>query len=490
MKTLTYDICIIGCGSAGFAAAMRSYDFNNHVCIVEGDKIGGAGIHNGALSSKVMWEIAKDYSIAKKINSGYSASNLHINYEKMINTVHDAVSEKQYQMHSQIETFAKKENSTRSLTLLKGWGKFSTDKTLIVTKDDGEKVEVKAKDFIIATGSHPRKHPTLETDGKRIINSDHILSLKKFPKQILIIGAGVVGCEFATIFAEFGQTKVHLLDSQERVIPFEDDDVSDYADSMLQNIGVKIHHTASLRDVIKHDTHLEVILEHKDNHIEVIEVETILISIGRVATLKNLGLENIDITVTDRGLLKVDENCKVCDNIYAVGDISGNSALVNIAEMEGRFAAKAINHKTGFPLRYRNVSTIMFFNPEISMIGLNEKECQEKKIPYKVVFYKHTLISRAIAMRDTNGFFKIIVSDEDDPQVLGMRTAGPQAAASVMYIATLMDQQARLSSIMKTIHPNPSITEGIQDALRLLVGKSIYKPEAFPNDIKVKYYKI
>ncbi len=300
------------------------------------------------------------------------------------------------------------------------------------------------------------------------------------------MGAGVVGCEFATIFAEFGQTKVHLLDSQERVIPFEDDDVSDYAANMLNDIGVNIYHTALLRSIQKHDNHIDVTLDYKDGHKEVISVETILVSIGRVPTLKKLGLENIGIGITDRGLLETNDQCKVSDNIYAAGDISGHNALVNVAEMEGRFAAKAIENKINFPLRYRNMSTIMFFNPEISAIGLNEKECQDKGIAYKVVVYKHALVSRAIAMRDTGGFFKMIVSDEENPHVLGMRAAGPQSAASIMYIATLMDHNASLGEIMKTVHPHPSMTEGIQECIRILLGKSILKPEAFPHYVSFK----
>ena len=206
-------------------------------------------------------------------------------------------------------------------------------------------------------------------------------------------------------------------------------------------------------------------------------------------SVKKLGLENIGVGLTDRGLLETNENCKVAENIYAAGDISGHNALVNVAEMEGRFAAKAIKNKIKFPLRYRNMSTIMFFNPEISAIGLNEKECQEEKIAYKVVFYKHTLVSRAIAMRDTGGFFKMIVSDEENPKVLGMRAAGPQSAASIMYIATLMDHNASLGEIMKTVHPHPSMTEGIQECIRILVGKSIFKPEAFPNMVSFKSWK-
>jgi len=162
--------------------------------------------------------------------------------------------------------------------------------------------------------------------------------------------------------------------------------------------------------------------------------------------------------------------------------------LVNVAEMEGRYAAKAIEGKTHFALRYRNMSTIMFFNPEISAIGLTEKECRKQGLSYRVVFYKHALVSRAIAMRDTDGFFKMIVTDEENPKVLGMRAAGPQSAASIMYIATLMDHDVRLGDIMKTVHPHPSMTEGIQECIRTLLGKSIFKPEAFPQHITFKRY--
>ena len=486
MKKEIYDICVIGSGPAGFAAAMRSYDFDNHVCIIEGGCIGGAGIRDGALSSKTMWELSKDYATAKRVDRGYRASGLNVDYSLVRDTVFDAIKEKKYQLYSQIETFSKKEGSSKSITLIEGKAKFSADKTVIVTKENGEVIEIAASDFVIATGSRPREHPTLKVDGERIITSDHILKLKRFPKSILIVGAGVVGCEFATIFADFGQTKVHLLDTQKRVIPFEDDDVSDFASKMLTDIGVKIHHTASLRSIRKKDRYIDVILDYQEGHTEVIAVDTILISIGRVPNTHDLGLENIGIKTNERGLLQVSDECRVDDNIYAAGDVTGHNALVNVAEMEGRFAAKAIKSKIRYPLRYRNMSTIMFFNPEISAIGLNEKECQKEGIAYKVVIYKNTLVSRAIAMRETNGFFKMIVTDEDNPKVLGMRAAGPQSAASIMYIATLMDHGNRLKDIMKTVHPHPSITEGIQECLRTLLGKSIFKPEAFPRDIVFK----
>ncbi|WP_321777681.1 NAD(P)/FAD-dependent oxidoreductase [Sulfurimonas sp.] len=489
MKKIKYDVCVIGCGPAGFAAAMRSYDFGNHVVIVEGGHIGGAGIANGALSSKTMWELSKDFASANRIDRGYRASGLQVDYEKVRDNVFTAVRTKEYQIRSQIETFAKKEGRTKSVTLIEGWGKFSKDRTLVVTTHDGEDVEIEASSFIIASGSHPRKHPLLEVDGERIISSDHILQLKKFPKKILIVGAGIIGCEFATIFADFAQTRVYLLDSQERVIPFEDDDVSDYAGKMLEANGVNIFHKAKLRCIKKYESHIDVTLDYPDGHTQVISVDVILVSIGRVPTMKRLGLENIGIEIEGKRVIETDDCCRVCGNIYAAGDISGHAALVHIAEMEGRFAAKAIEEKIKFPLRYKNMSAIMFFNPEISTVGMSEKDCQKEKIAYKVVFYSHALVSRAIAMRSMKGFFKMIVTNEENPRILGMRAAGPQSSAAIMYIVTLMDHNIRLGDIMKTVHPHPNMTEGIQESIRTLLGKSIFKPEAFPQYIRFKTWE-
>jgi dihydrolipoamide dehydrogenase len=486
LKRLKYDVCVIGSGPAGFAAAMRSYDFDNHVVIVEGSNLGGAGIINGALTSKTLWELSTNYATAKRTDRGYRVSGIDVDLSEVQDRVYQAAREKQYQLLSQIETFSKKPDSKRSITLVKGWAKFKT-KQVIVVETEEEHIEIHADNFVIATGSTPREHPLLKIDQKRVINSDYISSLQAFPKRILIVGAGIVGCEFATIFANYGQTQVHLLDSQQRVIPFEDDDVSDYVNNKLLDMGV-IHHEATLREIRKEPTHIDVILDYEDGHTEVIAVDVILVSIGRVPNTKGLGLENTNVQLDERGILEVDDECRADKNIYAAGDISGNMALVNIAEMEGRFTARAIESMITFPLSYHNISTIMFFKPEISAIGLNEKECQAKNISYKVITYQHSIISRAIAMRETDGFFKIIVTNEENPLILGMRAAGLQSAVSIIFIATIMNNNTRLNDIMKTIHPHPSISEGIQECLRILKGKSILKPEVFPEQIKFKVW--
>jgi dihydrolipoamide dehydrogenase len=218
IKKVKYDVCVIGSGPAGFAAAMRSYDFGNHVVIVEGGNLGGAGIMNGALTSKTLWELSTNYATATRTDRGYRASKIDVTYSDVKDRVFQAAREKQYQILSQIETFAKKPGSTRSITLIQGWAKFKNNKQIMVKRQGKGNIEIEADNFVIATGSYPREHPLLKVDGQQIINSDHVLSLNKFPKRILIVGAGIVGCEFATIFANYGKTQVHLLDSQQHIL--------------------------------------------------------------------------------------------------------------------------------------------------------------------------------------------------------------------------------------------------------------------------------
>ena len=306
---------------------------------------------------------------------------------------------------------------------------------------------------------------------------------------MLIVGAGIIGCEYATIFSNYSQTKVHLLDRQARILPSEDDDISAFVNANLTARGVEVYHNAILRNIEKRDEFLEVVVDFEDGRSTVLEVDAALVAVGRVPNLEGLGLDKVGIKVNARGGLDTDGECRVKGNIFAVGDVTQHSALYNVAEMEGRFAIKAMYLRTKYPLRYNNMSIIMFFNPEVAAVGLNEQTCRANNVPYRVAFYSNSLVNRAIAMRRTDGFVKIIVSDDGQERILGMRAAGPQASNTIMVIAHLMDQDKGVSEIMKSIHPHPSITEGIQECLRLLQSKSLYKPLAFPQAMHSRSWK-
>ncbi len=487
-----FDIVVIGSGPGGFSGAVRGVDFGLNVCLIEGGHLGGAGIMNGALTSKTMYELSQDYSIAARVDRGYRASGLMVDYKHVRNTVLQAAKEKQYQMLSQIETFARRENKKGKITLIRGMASFKDPHTLIVKTAEGEEI-ISGDKFLIATGSKPREYPGIEIDGERIINSDGILSLTHFPDRILIIGSGIIGCEFATIFSNFKQTEVHLLDRANRVLPYEDDDISDYVAENLTNNGVTIHHTARLRTITKHATHLEVLLDYDDGHCKVLEVDVALISIGRVSNLQALAPENANLEPTKKGSLKINDNCQVLINnkpshIFAAGDVTGHSQLFSVAELQGRKAVEKMAGKSGYPLDYSHMSTLMFFKPEVAAVGANEKMLQSKGIPYIAAYYSNKLINRAIAMRSTTGFIKILVSKDVNQRILGMRASGPQASAYIVSVAHLINQGDSLGEVLKIFYPHPSVSEGIQECLRTIGNRSIYKPEAFPYDIYIRQW--
>lgn len=486
----TFDLCVIGAGPGGIAGAMRAIDAGRRVCLIEGDEIGGTGVKWGALASKTMWELAKDYAVASKTDRGYRCTGLKVDYQAVRDTVVEAVKEKQYQLLSQIETFARGHwKGPGSIHYIRGWGRFCGPERVAVDLIGGGTDEIVADHFLVCTGSRPRHFSHIEVDQRRILDSDGILQLERFPKRLMIIGAGVTGCEYATIFSNFGQTNVFLVDHQERVIPYEDEDVSDFVSANLERNGVKIFHSTQLRDILKKPDHLEVILDFDDGHATVVEVDVVLISIGREPNIKKLGLGKAGLKPDSAGYLDCDQDCNVSGNIFAAGDVTHRPALVNMAVMESRHAVKHMFNLPTRPLSFPNMSTVMFFYPAVAAVGLNEKACRRRKIAYRVATYSNALLPRAITMRATGGFAKIIVSDDENQKILGMRAAGPQVSSTIMSIALLIDQDKNAMDVLGTMFPHPTMSEVIQECLRLLSGKSVYKPEAFPDLLKIRRWQ-
>lgn len=480
-----YDLCVLGCGPGGFAGAMRAFDFGRHVCIIESGEIGGAGVRWGALASKTMWELSKDYDVAARTNRGFQVAGLSVDFRRVMATVDEAVHERQYQMLSQLETFSPRRwKGAGSITFIRGLASFLDRNSVNVRTDDGLKI-IQAQNFLIATGSSPREYPGIATDQVRIFDSNGVLSLGNFPERLLVVGAGVVGCEYATIFSNFEQTQVHLVDRKSTVLPYEDDDVSRFAQQRLEQVGVKLHQSATLQNIVKRTNHLEVVLDLDDGSCEMFEVDAALISVGRIPNLESLDLDCIGIELTERGFLSTDENCCVDGNIYACGDVTSHPNLVNIAELEARMAARAMFDLATLPLNYRNMSAIMFLNPTIATLGLSEQQCQQRGIPHRVAYMTNELMSRSIAMRSTQGFIKIMVTDDTEMKILGMRAAGPQVSNIVMSIANFMDHDMGAEDVLRSVYPHPSISEITQECLRLLIGRSIYKAEAFPDIMRV-----
>jgi len=481
-----YDVCVIGGGPSGYAAAMRALDLKKKVLLIEKDKLGGAGVYNGALSSKTFWELAKDAAGYRKNTNKFGKGTYEVNFKDIIAEVFKAQSERNAQLETQINTIKSSEH-LGDLEFAQGFASLIS-KNEIKIESEGKSEVVFSTNIVLATGSRPRKLPNIPIDEKIIFTSDGVNDLDHFPESMVILGAGVIGCEFATIFSNFGYTKVNIIDKTERILPFEDADVSSVIENNLEANGVTIHRNSQLVRMEIKNGKVEYELEYKGGKTEVFIVEKALVSVGRVPNVEGLGLEQIGIKLTDRGGIADNDTQTDVPNIYAVGDLTADIALVNVGELEGRHAVEKMYGKSKKVLSHDNISTIMFLSPEVSGVGMNETEAQKRKIPYKVVSLNYSTIPRAIAMRNKDGFFKILVTNDKEMKILGMRAIGVHASSAIQAVALLISMNKGVQELAELIHPHPSIIEGVQECIRMLLGKSILKPQVFRENLTCMAY--
>ena len=494
-----FDVCVIGAGPAGYAAAMRCWDFGKKVALVNRSRTGGAGLHAGALSSKTMWELSKDFRNVMQTNRGYTVREVDLEFCNVLKCVEDAVSTKEQQLLRQLSCLREPNPAHGgSIQLIEGAAEFIDQHRILVRPslvegdskaDMPDSIELSSDYFVIATGSRPRTLPNVEVDGVDILTSDSLDRLEAFPESMVIVGAGIVGCEFATIFSNFGRTKISIIDRADRILPFEDEDIAAKCSENLEEKGVIVHQKANLLELKRSSGGVSYTIEHSDGSKESFEVEKALISIGRVPNTEGLALENAGVELSERRHIVHKDGRTSVESIFAAGDVTLDVALVSIGEIEGRHVAESICAKNPPPLCFDNMSTIMFLDPEVAAIGLNEQQAQEQGISYKVARYGYSLINRAIAMRATDGFIKIIVSDDDENKILGMRALGERSSAIIEAASLLIKHGRSVLDLAELIHPHPAITEGLQECSRLFEGSSIFKPEAFPDDMMIKSWK-
>jgi dihydrolipoamide dehydrogenase len=248
-----------------------------------------------------------------------------------------------------------------------------------------------------------------------------------------------------------------------------------------------IHRNSRLTDMKVVEGAVQYNLEYTDGSTEVFDVEKALISVGRVPNYENLIDESLGLEVNNRGI--VDELTQTSvSNIYAVGDITADISLVNVGELEGRYAVERIFGEPSRPLTYENISTIMFLAPEVSGVGMNELQAQQSGLNYRVASLDYSCIPRAVAMRTTEGFIKIIIG-ENDYKILGMRVVGQHSSSAIQAIALLISDGRGIEELAELIHPHPSIIEGIQECCRMLLNKSIMKPKVLTEAMYCRAYR-
>lgn len=466
-----FDLCVIGAGPAGFAGAMRAVDFGKRVVLVDGGPLGGAGIFDGALSSKTLWHLASDYARACRHDRGYDGGKVELSWASVRDEVASACREAQALLAHQLGALV----AAGKLVHVRGRARFVERDVVEVATADGP-LRLGAERFLIAVGSKPRVPPSIQLDGVRVLSSDHVEHVAELPKRLAIIGAGVVGCEYATVFGLFRQTQVELFDRQPRILPFEDEDISAVVAARFTEIGVHVHRQARIERVENRGDDVEVTWTDCDGKTQRARYDRVLVATGRAPSVESLGLEVAGVALDPGGGIASDSTRTRAAHVWAAGDVTPDLMLANLAELEARHAVEDMYGLDPTPIVHEAQSAIYFLSPEVAAVGLNEQMARAKGIRYRAAIVANSVNRRNLAMRATTGFVKLLA--RPDGRLLGLRVVGPQAGTAIQGIALLMGQGGTLDAVDRCVHPHPAVTEGVLEAARLLLGTSLFKPDA------------
>jgi dihydrolipoamide dehydrogenase len=464
-----YDVAIIGSGPAGYTAAIRAAQYGLKTALIEKDNVlGGTCLHVGCIPTKALlfnaelWDHLKD---AKEFGiEGVDARKLNWT----------AVQERKAKIvakHAKGLEFLMRKNKVETI---RGYGKLTGPAqngvlTVEVTAD-GKASQVKAKNVLLSTGSEARMLPGLEA-GERVLTNIEILALKEIPKSLVIVGAGAVGVEFASIFQSFG-SEVTILEMLPRLVPIEDEEISKELARVYRKRGIAFHAGAKVEKVEKSKSGISVSFS-VDGKPQKIEAERILIAVGRKPRTENIGLEKTKIK-PDRGFVKTDSWMQTAEpGIYAIGDIVlGTPQLAHVGGMEGIVAVTRIAGKQGKPINLEHVPNCTYCHPEISSVGLTEAKAEEAGYNVKVGKFPFTANSRASIVGQHEGFIKI-VSDADYGEILGVHIIGPQATELIAEAVTAIELEATVEDLVWTIHAHPTLAEAMLDAANSVYGMAI-----------------
>jgi len=457
-----YDVVIIGSGPGGYVAGIRAGQLGMKVAVVEKDPfIGGTCTHRGCIPTKALLENADIYDkILKAKEFGITVGDVRLDFKAGQDRKQQVVDK-----NAKGIEFLFKKNKVDRIT---GFGKLVDKNTIDV---DGKKIT--AKNIILAMGSVPKDLPHIKSDGKRIINSDHILLLQEVPKSLLVIGAGAVGSEFASIYSRFG-AKTTIVEVMPQLLPIEDEEVAKEFTRLFKKKGIDVYTDAKVDACEVTENGVKTTLTFKGKQ-QVIETDLVLSATGRRAVTENCGLEKTKVQLDQRGMVQVDQFMRTAEpNIYAIGDIVPTPALAHVASAEGILA---IEHMKGLdvrPLNYDHVPNCTYTEPEVASVGLTEKKAKERGYDVKVGKFPFTANAKARILGEAGGLVKI-VADKKYDEFLGLHIVGPRATELIVEGCSALELEATAESIAKTIHAHPTLSEAMMEAAEDVLGHSIHQ---------------
>ncbi len=469
MPDTIYDVAIIGGGPAGYTAAIRAGQYGLKTALIEKDaRLGGTCLQVGCIPTKALLFNAEiwDHLKAAQEFGIEGVAGAKLNWPAIQQRKDKIVAK-----HTKGLEFLMRKNK---VDVVRGFGKLTglaKDDVHTIELSGGEQKQVQARRVILATGSEAKMLPGMKA-GERILTNIEILSLGAIPKSLAIIGAGAVGVEFGSIYRSF-DTEITILEALPRLVPVEDEDVSKELARVFRKRGITQHVGAKVEKVDETKTGVAISFTTSEGKKEKLEVEKLLVAVGRKPNTEGIGLEKTKVK-SDRGFIATNEWMQTDEpGIYAIGDIvAGLPQLAHVGTMAGLVAVAKIAGKPARPVRRDRIPGCTYTEPQIGSVGLTEAQAKEKGRKVKVGKFPFSANSKATIVGSHEGFVKI-VSDEEYGEILGVHIIGPQATELIAEAVAAMELEATVDDLMFTIHAHPTLAEAMLDAYSSVQGMAI-----------------
>lgn len=460
-------VAVLGGGPGGYVCAIRAAQLGADVTIIEKHKFGGTCLNVGCIPTKVLLHTAKIYKTLREEaeDLGLSISDIRVKWDKLQHRKAQVVEQLVGGVNTLLET--------NKIQKVIGEGRFISVTKIEVTSPGGKRETIEFDKAVIATGSFPTIVPIPGIDLEGVLTSDEALSLEHIPESICIIGGGVIGTEFASIYSSVG-SKVTIVEMLPDIVANMDKDIVDCLKNQLMESGVHIYTRTRAESIEKIGNKLKVNIITDSGNKEVITAEKVLLSVGRRPNTQNIGLEEIGIE-TSSGAIVVDKRMKTnVDNIYAIGDCTGGVLLAHVALAQGMVAADNMMGKRS-DMDFKTVPYCVYTKPELAAVGLTEEEAKKQGYKVKTGIFPLYANGKSLIMGETNGIVKYVV-DANTDEILGLHIAGPQATELIVKGSLAIRLEATLDEIISTVHAHPTVAEALNEAALSVYGKAIHLP--------------
>ncbi len=462
-----YDLVVIGAGPAGYVAAIRASQLGQKVAIVDREFLGGICLNVGCVPSKSLLKNAEvAHTLRERADEfGFSFDNLKLDYGKAV--------KRSRQVSDRLTkgvAFLMKKNK---IDVFMGSAKFTSKNSLeMILKEDKKKEELKAKNIIIATGAHALTPPGMEADGKQILTYWEAILQEKLPKSVVIVGAGAIGAEFATVWNAYGVdvTMVEMLDS---ILPLEDPEIGKELAKAFSKRGIKIKTGSKVESLEKLKIKVKVNLSGKDGE-ETIEAEQVLVAIGFLPNSEKLGLDKAGVELGERGEILIDERMSTnVPGIWAVGDVTAKLMLAHVGSAMGIIAAEHIAGVESITLDYQMMPRATYSYPQVASFGLTEAQALEEGYDVKIGRFNFQANGKALGLGDYVGWVKLI-TDAKYGEILGAHMIGPEVTELLPELTIAQMMELTPTEIARNVHAHPSLSEVLMEAAHAAEGHSIH----------------